>query len=49
VQQQSKLQEVGIARKRNQIDPKTKQINWLIGKKTSYIYRKQITHLKGGN
>ena len=28
---------------------KTKEINWLIGKKFPSIYRKQITHLQGGN
>ena len=38
-----------ITRKRKQSDLKTKEINWLIGKKIPYIYRKQITHLQSGN
>ena len=37
-----------IARKRKQIDLKTKEINWLI-KKIPSIYRRQITHLQSGN
>ena len=38
-----------IARKRKQNDLKSKEINWLIGKKNPSIYRKQITHLQSGN
>ena len=38
-----------ITRERKQIDLKTKEINWLIGKKIPSIYRKQITHLQSGN
>ena len=34
---------------RKQIDLKTKEINWLIGKKIPSIYTKQITHLPSGN
>ena len=37
------------ARKRKQMDLKTKEINWLTGKKIPSIYRKQITHLQSGN
>jgi hypothetical protein len=33
-------------KKTNQIK---KEINWLIGKKVPFIYRKQITHLLSGN
>jgi hypothetical protein len=39
-----------IARERKHIDLKTKEINWLIGKKSDLsIYRQQITHLQSGN
>jgi hypothetical protein len=38
-----------IATNRKQIDLKTKEISWLIGEKIPSIYRKQITHLQGGN
>jgi len=38
-----------IVRKRKQIDLKTKEINWLLGKKFPSIYRKQITHLQSSN
>ena len=38
-----------IARKRKQIDLKTKEINWLTEKKIPSTYRKQITHLQSGN
>jgi hypothetical protein len=34
---------------RKQIYFKTRNINWLIGKKFPSIYRKQITHLQSGN
>ena len=36
-------------RKRKQLDLKTKEINWFIGKKIPSIYRKQVTRLQSGN
>jgi len=38
-----------IARKRKQIDLKTKEVNWLMGKNIPSIYRIHITHLQSGN
>ena len=38
-----------IVRKRQEIDLKTKNINWLIGEKIPSFYRKQITYHQSGN
>jgi hypothetical protein len=38
-----------IAKKRKQIDLKTKEIKWVTGKRIPYIYKKQTTHLQSGN